>query len=283
MYIRKVLYIENDGGDIKRMQKGIDKNKFEIIGEIYGDKAIKRIKEDEHRSIKAILLDIDLKNPKTKLPQKLQGNAIASKIKEITPEMPIIALSKKGIINVAIAAYYPKEVLFEDKDRRTFKDLEDALDACIDKVEEKMYYPNTAGKQWSLKWGKKYIEFMNNPKSPIEEKEIGSEALKDINLLDNMKIKNTYRRFRGTDTLWNVLIARRVIFAVFFNYEGDWGKVGNLLMFAAADEKLEENDIPDGLRNFMNACGIAWGAIANRGTLLREEVNWLIKEDYLSS
>src|SRR5215216_266193 len=142
MYPRKILYIEDDEADIKRMQGGIEPATFEIIGEIYGEKAIERLQSDKpHQTIKAILLDaVELKDPVTQLPQPFQGDELTRKIREIRPDLPIFAVSwfRRGGVNVPVDGVYPKTTLFTSPG--TFKDLEEALNDAIHKIEMSTFY-----------------------------------------------------------------------------------------------------------------------------------------------
>jgi len=109
MYPRKVLYVEDNEGDIKIMKDMADSNKFEIIAETNGEKAIEIIQNDKLKHIKAILLDLELLEPTTKLEQILQGDKVAKKIKEIRPEIPIFIVSKHVGKEIPFIGCYPKE------------------------------------------------------------------------------------------------------------------------------------------------------------------------------
>lgn len=282
MLPHKVLYIEDDDNDFKRMQKEIDNKKFEIIEETYGDKAIGKVKEDKHKIIKAILLDIVLKDPKTNLSQRFQGDEVAHRIKEIRPEIPIIAVSWQGRINAAINGYYPKETLFKVKGM--FKGLEEALEDAIQQVEVTAFYPQDGGgKQWRDRWGREYIEFRNNTGFSNKIVEIEKAARQDYDLLNNGKIGETYRKYRGTDSLYNILIARRVIFAAAFASSiSEKGTINNIVWDEVCTFLgFDEYDM-EGLKNFMHACGIKWGGILNKTTLLKEEEEWLKREHFLN-
>jgi CheY-like chemotaxis protein len=268
-----VLYIEDEEKDIEKMKKHIDKNKFEIIGEIYGENAIRIINED--RTIDAVLLDIYLKDPNTGLDQRLQGDMIAEEIRKIRPEIPIIAVSIGHSISAYIDGYYKKEELFQ---MELFKEFQDYLEMLIKRMYESLYYPIQYGKVWEKKWGPEYIKFRKDPRFKTMEAKIGEIAKTDYETLREGRLQMTYRKYRGTDKLWDVLIARRVIFAAAFytlppgKISGiDWDKVCQFLKF------VDESEIPDtnGLKNFMHACGIAWGGILTGNTLLEEEKEWL--------
>lgn len=276
----KVLYIEDDKKEIELLRQEINQSMFEIVGEVYGDKAIQQIQDDKSKTIKAVLLDIQLNDPSTTLPQKLSGEEVARRIKTERPEIPIFAVSGVGNIRGFIKGYYRKENLF--KSRNAMRDFEHALEESIYEAERTMYYPRASGTKWLSRWGKEYIEFRNSPTFPNDERDIGEEAIKDFNQLENNQIKRTYRAHRGADNLTNVLIARRVICATVFNFREHWGDVSKFLNFSPEDERLGRNDIDDGLRNFMNACGIAWGSITNRATLLKEEEQWLVENKFLT-
>jgi len=282
MYPRKILYIEDDQIDIKKMIKEIDKNKFEILVEINGDEAIKKIQMDKHKLIKAILLDIKLIDRETKLFQRLQGDDIAREIKKIRPEMPIIAISRRGKINSSINGYYPKEVLFKLKS--VFKDLEEALWDAIQKVEISEFYPEDGGaKQWQDRWGPEYIEFRNKPDFSSREAKVGNASRQDYDLLNDGKIRGTYRKYRGTDSLTNILIARRVIFAAAFaSCIEEGGIIKDIAWNDVCDFLGLKIDDWEGLKNLMYACGIKWGGIINRATLLKEEENWLKENSFLT-
>jgi CheY-like chemotaxis protein len=276
-----VLYIEDDEKDIERMKKHIEGRKFEIIGVIYGEDAIKII--DKDRTIEAVLLDVYLKDPKTGLDQRLQGDRIAEKIREIRPEIPIIAVSVGHSINTHIDGYFKKEEIFE---MGLFKQFEEYLEMLIKRMYESLYYPIDYGRAWEKKWGPEYIKFRKDPRFQQKEVQIGDLAKDDYENLRQGKLNMTYRRYRGTDVLWNVLIARRVIFAAAFstlpqeNISGiDWEKVCQFLKF------VDKSGTPDtnGLTNFMHACGIAWGGILNGNTLLEEEKEWLKGRGFVPS
>jgi CheY-like chemotaxis protein len=274
-----VLYIEDEEKDIERMKNLINSRKFEIIGENYGEEAIKII--DRDRTIEAILLDIYLKDPKTGLDQRLQGDRIAEKIREIRPEIPIIAVSIGHSINTHIDGYFKKEEIFE---MGLFKQFEEYLEMLIKKMYESLYYPIDYGTEWKRKWGREYIKFRRDPRFKVKEVQIGEIAKADYENLRQGRLKMTYRRYRGTDKLWNVLIARRVIFAAAFStlpresISGiDLEKVCQFLNFVDESGAPKTND----LTNFMHACGIAWGGILNGNTLLEEEKEWLKANDFV--
>lgn len=292
MYPRKVLYIEDDEDDIKRIQQGIDPAKFEIVGEIYGAKSLEILEADKpSQMIKAVLLDaVELNDPVTQLPQFLQADEVARRIREIRPDVSIFAVSwfRQGGLKVPVDGVYPKATLFSSPE--TFKDLEEALGDAIRRTEETSFYPDDGGgKSWHQKWGEEYIEFRNNSNVENDEAKIGQRARQDYDLLSNNEISETYRKYRGIDSLKNILIARRVIFAtVFSNYSSDngvvWREVSSYLGFNfPVGEEAFDSEMHEGLRNFMNGCGIKWGNIINRSTLLKEEEAWLKAEEFLNS
>jgi len=270
MYPRKVLYVEDDEGDIKTMRDMIDSNKFEIIAETNGERAVEKIKNDKNKLIKAILLDLVLLEPGTNLEQKLQGDEVAKKIKEIRPEMPIFIVSRYLGKEIPFIGCYPKEEIFKPGG---IKGLEEALEMAIYEMESKESSPLQVGTKWKKKWERQWLDLKNDPNFSLIEKRIGREANRDMDLLENNKISGTYRSYRGADNLQNALIARRVIFGAYFNFseqENVWDSVGDYL-----------NMDDQGLKNFMHELGIAWGSIENRGTLLKEEEEWLKENEYL--
>lgn len=292
MYPRRVLYIEDDEDDIRQIQQGIDPTKFEIIGEIYGTKALEKLESDKStQMIKAVLLDaVELNDPDTQLPQYLQADEVARKVRDIRPDVSIFAVSwfRQGGLKVPVDGVYPKSTLFSSP--ATFKDLEEALGDAIRRTEETSFYPDDGGgKSWQQKWGEEYIEFRNNPSFAAEEEKIGQRARQDYDFLSDNDLSETYRKYRGIDSLKNILIARRVIFAaVFSNYQNEkgvvWSDVSEFLGFRFPDgEEAFYSEMHEGLRNFMNGCGIKWGNIINRSTILKEEEAWLAKEEFLIS
>jgi len=271
MYPRKVLYVEDDEGDIKTMKNMIDNNKFEIIAETNGEKAIEIIKNDKNKLIKAILLDLELLKPGTNLGQKLQGDEVAKEIKKIRPEIPIFTVSKHVGKKISFIGCYPKKEIFKPGG---IKGLEDALEIAIYDMESKMFSPSTVGTKWKEKWEKQWLDLKNNPNFSLIEKRISEEANKDMDLLKNNKISGTYRSYRGANNLENALIARRVIFATYFKFFGQENVLDSVADYLNMDDQ--------GLKNFMHELGIAWGSIENRGTLLKEEEEWLKENGYLS-
>jgi len=270
MYPRKVLYVEDNEGDIKIMKDMADSNKFEIIAETNGEKAIEIIKNDKHKLIKAILLDLELLEPATNLKQKLQGKEVGKEIKEIRPEIPIFIVSKHVGKEIPFIGCYPKEEIFKPGG---IKGLEDALEMAIYEMESKESSPLQVGSKWKRKWERQWLDLKNDPNFSLIEKRIGEEANKDIDLLEKSEISGSYRSYRGADNIQNALIARRVIFATYFNFsrqENIWDSVCDYL-----------NMDDQGLKNFMHELGIAWGSIVNRGTLLKEEEEWLKENGYL--
>jgi hypothetical protein len=293
MQLYKVLYIEDDQEDLERMIRGIDSAKFEIVGEIYGEKALARLGADKQASaFKAVLLDaVELKDPITNLPQVLQGDEIARKIREIKPHLPIFAVSwfRSGSVRAPVNGIYPKVTLFSSPN--TFKDLEEALQDAILEMDMVSFYPDDGGgKQWKDRWGPEYTKFRNSPSFYQEEVKISQRANEDYELLEQTKneIHETYRKYRGTDNLFNVLIARRVIFGTVFDLCKDekgvpWKEVGEFLGFRfPSGQKANDTEMHEGLRNFMNECGIKWGHIINKGTILQEEEKWLKEEYFLA-
>lgn len=291
MVTRKILYIEDDEGDIDLMRRGVDAAKFEVIGEIYGDRAISKLEADiADQTIKAVLLDaVDLKDPVTGLPQSLQADEIALKIKEIRPGLPVFAVSwfRRGGLSVPVDGVYPKTTLFTTP--ATFKDLEEALSDAILKMEVTSFYPDDGGgTSWRDRWGPKYIEFRNSANFHSEQITIGRRARQDYDLLVNASIGGTYRKYRGPDNLKNLLIVRRVIFATVFSCYGSdkgvvWREVSEFLGFEfPKDEEPSGGEMQGGLRTLMSDCGIKWGNIINRATLLREEEEWLREESFLT-
>lgn len=288
----KVLYIEDDESDLVRMRDGIDPSIFEIVGETYGERAIEILNSDKSkRAIKAVLLDAgELLDPETQLPQSLQGDDVARKVREVRPDLPLFAVSwfRHGRLTVSVDGVYPKVTLFASP--ATFKDLEEALVDAVSKMERTSYYPyDGGGARWRVKWGQEYIEFRNDPNFSFEEAKVGQLARQDYDALSDGLIGETYRRYRGTDNLKNVLIARRTVFAgVFSHYSNNggiaWKEVSEFLGFKFPDDEMpDENSMHEGLRNFMNECGIKWGNIINRANALTEEEEWLKKEGFLPS
>jgi hypothetical protein len=288
----KVLYIEDDEGDLVRMMDGIDSSLFEIVGEIYGDRALATLDSDKtKRVIRAVLLDAGvLLDPQTQLPQPLQGADVARRVREVRPDLPLFAVSwfRKGGLNVPVDGVYPKATLFVSP--ATFRDLEEALLDAVSRMEVTSYYPHdSGGSRWRTKWGQEYIEFRNNPNYSFEVPRLGQIARQDYDALADGVIGETYRKYRGTDSLKNVLIARRTVFATVFSHYSShggiaWREVSEFLGFKfPEDEVADENSMHEGLRNFMNECGIKWGNIINRSTALTDEEEWLRKEGFIPS
>jgi hypothetical protein len=276
---------------MEQMRHGIDSSRFELIGEIYGDRALEQLASDkEEQRIKAVLLDaVELNDPLTGLPQAFEPDEIARRIKEIRPGLPVFAVSwfRRGGLSVPVDGVYPKATLF--KTPLTFRDLEEALDDAISIIEVSSFYPDDGGgASWKRRWGPEYIELRNSPGFASEQAAVGKRAREDYDILEDSEIGETYRKYRGADTLKNVLIARRVIFAtVFACYKNDkgviWREVSEFLKFDFPyDEGANEGEIHEGLRNLMNGCGIKWGNIINRSTLLDEEEAWLKLENFMN-
>ena len=270
MYPRKVLYVEDNEGDIKIMKDMADSNKFEIIAETNGEKAIEIIKNDKHKHLKAILLDLELLEPATNLKQKLQGKEVGKEIKEIRPEIPIFIVSKHVGKEIPFIGCYPKEEIFKPGG---IKGLEDALEMAIYEMESKESSPLQVGSKWKRKWERQWLDLKNDPNFSLIEKRIGEEANKDMDLLENNKISGTYRSYRGAGNLQNALIARRVIFATYFNFFEQENVLDSVADYLNMDDQ--------GLKNFMHELGIAWGSIQTCGTLLKEEEEWLKENGYL--
>jgi CheY-like chemotaxis protein len=269
MPVYKVLYVEDDESDIRLMQQGIDKKKFEIIAEVYGNKAVEKIKEDTEGNIKAVLLDIRLIDPKTDSEQNWQGEEVLSKIRALKPEIPVIAVSlDNAIAGADLQGYFPKKTLFKSK--RNFRDLEETLSERIADAEKRYYPPDGGGSEWQRRWGPEYIRFRNSNDFPSQEAEIGQEAWKDFELLSEKKIEN-YRRYRGTRSLRDVLIARRVIFADCFEI----CRKGEIDFDQVCEDLGYPREAFENLKNFMNACGIKWAGIRTGSALLEEEKKWL--------
>ena len=292
MSTHKVLYIEDDESDLVQMKNGIDPTNFEIVGETDGERAIEVLNSDKSkRVIRAVLLDAgELLDPQTKLPQPLQGDDVARRVRDLRPDLPLFAVSwfRQGRLSVPVDGVYPKATLFASP--ATFKDLEEALVDAISKMDRTSYYPyDGGGSRWRVKWGQEYIEFRNDPNFSFEESKVGQLARQDYDSLADGIVGETYRKYRGTDNLKNVLIARRTVFAgVFSHYSNNrgiaWKEVSEFLGFKFPDDEMpDENSMHEGLRNFMNECGIKWGNIINRANVLTEEEEWLKKEGFVPS
>jgi hypothetical protein len=279
----KILIIDDQISDKPRYEKCLGQwLKSHLVFQPFAQSAINYVQQDTQREIIAVLLDLLLNRPDFAAePQRLEngqelrgtegGCVVASIIKHIRPDLPIIAVSvHPNPHDPNFYSFYPKEDLFN---RGMCGDLRDLLENFAINFLSAMYYPSHWGKLWKEKWGPKYLRFRDDPNFPNREKKIGDEAKKDFEMLRNGQIRGSYRAFRTTRTLENVLIARRVLFASALSHLGRDGgiKWGDVCRFLGFD--YDQN----ALNNFMHSCGIAWGGILNRSTLLKEEIDWIVE------
>jgi CheY-like chemotaxis protein len=272
MEVKKVLFLEDEEFDFKRMKELLSPE-FELIQATSGEIALKIL--EVNKEVKAVLLDIFLTSSDTGEPLPMQGEEVAREIKNLNPKIPIIVVSKGFNINAPIQGYFWKGTLFEIPE--SIEGLKEALRSAISYFEGTLsvqrYYPQDGGNDaWKNMWGPKYQKLRESEIFSEIEQFISKQALYDFQMLENSKGKINYASLREPNNLLNVLIARRVVFALMFdnlkqnNYEQvDWHCLCSLLGFSKI------SDIFD----YIASCGAVWGRIYNKETLLLEEEQWL--------
>lgn len=137
-------------------------------------------------------------------------------------------------------------------------------------------------KIWRTKWFAEYKTMKKRKDFFIQETRIGQLAREDFNYLNNSKILISYRKYRRTNLLQNILIARRVISAsIFINSLNNRGNIINTEWEDVCFFLRFERYNIEGLKNFAYNVGLKLSGVINYSTLLQEEIEWLRKNDFL--
>ena len=260
-----LLYLEDDEKDLKKIKQKLSQHNINIVWIKNPYEALEYLKNNK---VDAILVDLELKDEKGYF-YKLQGEDFVKKINELFPDMPIFILSKYLGKSISYLGCYAKgDIINRDADKLLIQQIEEKISKGINNTEEEVdFYPS---KQWKRKWESEWKKLKKSPNFHNIIRKIQKEAEKDIELLEKKGLNQSYRAYRTTKTLFDVLVSRRVLaysYTKFYREPGIvWWKLEEFL-------NMEESAI----KNFFFEVGLAWGSIINGKTLLREEREWLQK------
>jgi len=255
----KVLYLEDEKEDFEKIRKKLENYDIELVWISNPIKAIEYLKNNK---VDAVFVDLELKDAQGKL-LEIQGEDFVKKVNRIFPDLPVFILSKYFGKTISYLGCYSKgDILKRDADKLLIHQLEEIL-----KEKDIDFIPS---KQWKRKWGKKWEILRKSSDFERIIKKVEVEAEKDIDLLEKGELKESYRAYRTTKTLFDVLVSRRVLT---YSYLKFYKKPGIVWWYLEEFLNMEENAI----KNFFFEVGLAWGSILNGKTLLREEREWLEK------
>ncbi len=255
----KIIYVEDSSADFAIMKKYIG-DRAELKWAKSGEDALKLL---ESESYDAIMIDLELLN-QDGLPQPVQGEELAEKVKERFPTVPIFIVSNYVKRKIPFVGCYPKNDVFSLEGVKT---LLGHIESAIYSRKRLASSPVAPGIQWKRKWEAKWLEFKDR-EGELYERKVSTAAEKDIDLLNSRRITGSYRAYRGSRTVFDVLVARRVLCYAFIEFSRKSKSV-----WSGMESYLNMDEA--GIKNYMFEVGIAWGAILNGKTLLREEAEWI--------
>ncbi len=120
----KILVADDQPEVRDYVTKILEKNGFEVAHTQTAEETIERVRRDRD-SIRMVILDLDFG------PDKMDGMAALERIKSLLPDLPVVMLSGKGTIQIAVKAIKDHKAFdFIEKDTAT----EERLDACLERA-----------------------------------------------------------------------------------------------------------------------------------------------------
>jgi len=255
----RILYLEDEKEDFEKIEEKLKSYGVELVWKNNPLEALEYLKKNK---IDAIFVDLELRNENGDL-YEIQGEEFIKKVNKMFPDLPVFILSKYFGKTISYLGCYSKgDILNREADKLLIQQLKETLER-----KDTNFIPS---KQWKRKWSKEWERLKRSPDFEKVIKEVESQAEADINLLENKKLKESYRAYRTTKTFFDVLVSRRVLA---YSYVKFYKKPGVVWWHLEEFLNMEENAI----KNFFFEVGLAWGSILNGKTLLGEEREWLEK------